>query len=1097
MSGLEEILAKLLVADNAVIQQGTGELSLAFKDPEVIPALCNVIVTAENPQIRQYAAVLLRKRFSKSKNWAKLTVEVRNSIKQGLVQALVNEPKQLVKNSIAQFIGTLVKHEFPRQSWPELLQFLERLTSSANYEEKELGMYTLSVITEISPDQFEKHLSSMMFLFNGTLNSLQDLGSPLAFYTVLTLNSLVPVIGSDANVQSMLNQLMPKLMAIVRAQVAADEDRGVQAMEIFETMFESSITVVVHHIEPLVQMCLTMARDKSLDSSVRVKALNQIGWITRLKKKSVVKKNIVPGILDTLFFVMNAPPEDDDDDEDYFADENEGSTPMACATQTLDVLAMHIPPEKLIPPMLQYIEPALQGEDVYAKRASYIALAVLAEGCAECIRTKYLELLLRCICNGITSKEAVVRNAALFALGRFSEHLQPEISNFASELLPVLFEYLAQLCAQLQKDGKEPPGVYKMFYALEMFCENLGEKLLPYLPILMERLFTALNPANSVNLRELALSAIGSAANAAKEEMIPYFPRIMECLKMYLVDTVNPGENGVSGDSTSDEDQLKAQALDTLGVLARTVGAAHFKPLAHECINSGLSIAEKCDDPDIRKSAYGLIASVSTVAGEDMGPNLPRIVELMLSSIRSCEGIVPHFKEDEGAAFPVYEDVSDTGDEEDIGSESDEEEDDDDSDIAGYSVENSYAEEKVDACLALRDIASNSKTAFVPYLDTAFKEVFKLINYPRDDIRKSSIEALAAFCVSFYIHDTSEGKKALAEALNMFVPKLAEIIRTDMERDVVMTALDAYCEMLKEGGSSILKGEGHRDAIINSIKDVLQCKVECQDNIEEDDSESDDEDAEQDELLIECAGDIIPKLGKAMTPDDFSVYFEQFYPLLIAKTKKSCTIAQRSFSIGTISESIEPLSYRVSAYAPNLLNILLNASKDKHEDVRNNAIFGLGELVLHGKEALHQQYPAILQALSAAIAKESNAIALDNICGALARLIITNVELIPMEQVFPVYLQYLPLREDFEENKKVFESFSYLYKLGHPVLLPHLGKIVTIATTVLDTSQIDKETESNIVELLKSAQRDFPDAFSAVAGSMSPELSSKIQRLFS
>ncbi|XP_046390558.1 importin-4-like [Ischnura elegans] len=1095
MAPLEEILAKLLVADNTVIQQGTGELSEAFKDPEVIPALCNVIVSSENPQIRQYAAVLLRKRFSKTKNWTKVNVEVRNGIKQGILQALVNEPKQLVKNSIAQLIGTIVKHEFPRQSWPELLQFLHQLTSSANAEEKELGMYALSVVTEISSEQFESHLSSLMVLFNNTLNSLQDLGSLLGFYTILTLNSLVPVIGTDANLQSMLSQLMPKIMEAVRAQVAADEDRGVQAMEIFETMYDSSISIVVHHIKPLIQMCLTMARDKSLGTAVRVKALNNIGWITKLKKKSVVKQNIVPSILDTLFLLMCIPP-DDDDDEDYFADDNEGNTPMTCATQTLDVLALHLPPEKLIPPMLQYIEPALQGVDLYAKRASYLSLAVLAEGCAECIRTKYLELFLRCICNGITSKETVVRNAALFALGQFSEHLQPEISNFASDLLPVLFDYLDQLCTQLQTDGKEPPGVDRMFYALEMFCENLGEKLLPYLPVLMERLFTALNPANSVHLRELGLSAIGAAANAAKEDMIPYFPRIMECLKMYLLQTATPQENGGGGDSTSDEDQLKGQALDTLGVLARTVGAAHFKPLAHECINLGLSIAEKCDDPDIRKSAYGLFASVSTVAGEEMGSTLPRIVELLLASVRSCEGIVPHFKDEEGAAFPVYEDVSDTGDEEDIGSESDDEDKDDDSEIAGYSVENSYAEEKEEACLALREIAANAKSAFVPYLETSFKEVFKLINYPQEDIRKSSIEALSSFCISFYTHDTSEDKKALAEALNMFVPKLAEIVRTDMERDVVMSALDAYCEMLKEGGSSILKGEGHREAIVNSIKDVLQCKVECQDAIE-DDSESDDEDAEQDELLIECAGDIIPKLGKAMSPDDFAVYFEQFYPLLIAKTKKSCTVAQKSFSIGTISESIEPLSYRVSAYALNLLPLLLNASKDKNDDVRNNAIYGLGELVLYGKETLHPHFPQILQALSAAIAKETNAMALDNICGALARLIITNVELIPMDQVFPVYLKYLPLREDFEENKKVFESFAHLYKVGHPVLLAHLGQIVNIAATVLNTKQLDKDTESIIVELLKTAQRDFPDAFSAVVVSLSPELSSKIQQLFS
>lgn len=61
---------------------------------------------------------------------------------------------------------------------------------------------------------------------------------------------------------------------------------------------------------------------------------------------------------------------------------------------------------------------------MYAKKASHLALAVVVEGCSECIRTKYLELFLQCISKGITDPAGVVRNAALFALGQFSEHLQ-------------------------------------------------------------------------------------------------------------------------------------------------------------------------------------------------------------------------------------------------------------------------------------------------------------------------------------------------------------------------------------------------------------------------------------------------------------------------------------------------------------------------------------------------------------------------------------------------------------------------------------------------------------------------------------------------
>jgi hypothetical protein len=47
-------------------------------------------------------------------------------------------------------------------------------------------------------------------------------------------------------------------------------------------------------------------------------------------------------------------------------------------------------------------------------------------------------------------------------------------------------------------------------------------------------------------------------------------------------------------------------------------------------------------------------------------------------------------------------------------------------------------------------------------------------------------------------------------------------------------------------------------------------------------------------------------------------------------------------------------------------------------------------------------YQDILQALSASVAKESHAGTLDNICGALAKMIIANSAGIPLEQVMQI-----------------------------------------------------------------------------------------------
>lgn len=52
---------------------------------------------------------------------------------------------------------------------------------------------------------------------------------------------------------------------------------------------------------------------------------------------------------------MCEPPDEDDEDEDYFADDDDDSSPSTNAAQTLDVLALSLPPEKLITPVVNYI----------------------------------------------------------------------------------------------------------------------------------------------------------------------------------------------------------------------------------------------------------------------------------------------------------------------------------------------------------------------------------------------------------------------------------------------------------------------------------------------------------------------------------------------------------------------------------------------------------------------------------------------------------------------------------------------------------------------------------------------------------------------
>ena len=164
--------------------------------------------------------------------------------------------------------------------------------------------------------------------------------------------------------------------------------------------------------------------------------------------------------------------------------------------------------------------------------------------------------------------------------------------------------------------------------------------------------------------------------------------------------------------------------LDTLGVVARTIGEATFLPFSEECLHFTLNLVKSKDDPDLRKCGYGVFASVSSVLKDGMSPALPAIIPLLITAVENNEGEFIHQfasiaaidqeknKNHFGAGVELVKEEddefpNDMDDDEDVSPMDND--DDDEDDNAGYTVENAYLEEKEEACLALREIAANSR----------------------------------------------------------------------------------------------------------------------------------------------------------------------------------------------------------------------------------------------------------------------------------------------------------------------------------------------------------------------------------------------------
>uniref|UniRef100_A0A8I3XCL9 Importin 4 n=1 Tax=Callithrix jacchus TaxID=9483 RepID=A0A8I3XCL9_CALJA len=1055
-ASLEQLLRELLLPDTERILRATEQLHIALRAPAALPALCDLLTSAADPQIRQFAAVLTRRRLNT--RWRRLAAEQRESLKSLILTALQRETEHCVILSLAQLSGTIFRKE-GLEAWPQLLQLLQHSTHSPHSPEREMGLLLLSVVVTSWPEAFQPHHRELLQLLNETLG---EVGSPgLLFYSLRTLTTMAPYLSTED--VPLAQMLVPKLIVAVQTLIPIDEAKACEALEALDELLESEVPIITPHLSKVLTFCLEVARNVALGNAIRVRILCSLTFLVKVKSKALLKNRLLPPLLHTLFPIMAAEPppgqldpEDQDSEEEEWEIELMGETPKHFAVQVVDMLALHLPPEKLCPQLMPMLQEALRNESPYQRKAGLLVLAVLSDGAGDHIRQRLLPPLLQIVCKGLEDPLQVVHNAALFALGQFSENLQPHISSYSKEVMPLLLAYLKSV----------PLGhtvhLAKACYALENFVENLGPKVQPYLPELMECMLHPLRNPSSPRVKELAVSALGAIATAAQASLLPYFPAIMEHLREFLL--------------TGHEDlrPVQIQSLETLGVLARAVGEP-MRPLAEECCQLGLGLCDQVDDPDLRRCTYSLFAALSGLMGEGLAPHLERITTLMLLSLRSTEGIVPQY--DGSSSFLLFDDESDGEEEEELMDEDMEEED--DSEISGYSIENAFFNEKEDACAALGEISVNTSVAFLPYMESVFEEVFKLLKCPYLNVRKAAHEALGQFCCALHKACQScpsePNSAALQAALARVVPSYVQAVNGERERQVVMAVLEALTGVLRSCGTLALQPPGRLAELCSMLKAVLQRK------------------AEYDAMLLEHAGEAIPALAAAAGGDSFAPFFAGFLPLLLCKTKQGCTVAEKSFAVGTLAESIQGLGAASAQFVSRLLPVLLSTAREADPEVRSNAIFGMGVLAEHGGCPAQEHFPKLLGLLFPLLARERHDRVRDNICGALARLLMASPMRKPEPQVLAALLHALPLKEDLEEWVTIGRLFSFLYQSSPDQVIDVAPELLRICSLILDDNKIPPDTKAALLLLLTFLAKEHADSFQAALGSLPVDKAQELQ----
>ncbi|KAJ7043551.1 armadillo-type protein [Mycena alexandri] len=1040
VEGLHNLLLQVTSIDTLQVKGATAKLNLEYyKNPACIVALTTIIATPAAAQaVRQLAAVEMRKRVSQNSGalWGQLPQSDREQIKEKLPEIVLSDPDNLVRHSVARVMAAIANIEFPVGTWPQLLPFLHQTCVSPQVVHREVGVFILYTVLDSIVEGFKDHLQSFFKLFSQLLADPESI--EVRIHTVRALGVIASYIESEdkADVKAFQASL-PAIMEVIGQCVSTGNESGArQLFDVLETLlilspFSGSTS------PDLANFLLQLGANRAYETELRVLSLNALNWTIVYKKSKIQSNNLGAAILQGLMpITTEAEPEEIDDD-----------APSRSALRIIDGLATGLPPSQVFPPLRALITEYFSSPEANNRRGAMLALGICVEGCSEYM-TPLLADVWPVIEAGLRDPDAGVRKASCVAVCCMCEWLSDECTARHAVLVPGIMALI-----------NDPDTQRSACTALDALLEILHDFIGIYLANIMECL-NALLATAPIAVKSVVIGAIGSAAHAAKEGFMPYFQPTMEQLQHFLSLT-NEGE----------EVELRGITVDAIGTFSEAVGKDAFQ---------GVEVGS----PRLRECSFLFFGVIAKVFEEEFAVYLPNVIPPLLQSCAQTE---------QGEELSVMEGSSAFGTgtspqnaitimDEKVDANGNDMLEVEDIDLEKMMDANSaIAVEKEIAADTLGTLFAATQMHFLPYVEQCALQLIEMLPHYYEGIRKSATDSLLEIVRTFYdLSDHPEWTAGLTgnqplpapvKDLNEHALKaLLEMYETEDNKSVVTTLCNSLAETILKIGPGFL--EGHLEEISMMAMQILDQKAECQQDPDQDDDEEAPEDqAEYETVLISSAGDVVSAIANALGAD-FAPAFGTFYPLIAKYYKKSRSLNERSSTIGCLAEIISGMKGAITPSTEPLLELCHKALSDPEADVLSNAAFATGLLVENSEQDLTAQYLPLLAALRPLfnVQPDSPANALnarDNAAGAVARLILRNVAAVPLDQVLPILVAALPLRNDLLENRPVFRALFYLFRTNGAALHPYVGNLLPVFAHVLDPSAADQLGDDIRAELFQ------------------------------
>ena len=269
----------------------------------MVPALLNHARSDADPQVRQLAAVVLKRRVLA--HWSKLPRDHQEQVKNILLDAIVKEPLGVVRRSVADVVSKVAKATVPMGQWNQLPEFLAQCTQSPEEAHRDVAFVLFASLTETIISVMTQHFATLGGLFRAGLG---DASLSVRLAALRAVLALICNMSGEPGEIKIAQELVPHVISTARNAIAAGEETNAGlAYEVLDELIESQPKALAGHIPDVVGFCVEVASAPGLESVTRRRALDVIAFLARYKPKALLRAKLVAPLLRVLCPLCGEP----------------------------------------------------------------------------------------------------------------------------------------------------------------------------------------------------------------------------------------------------------------------------------------------------------------------------------------------------------------------------------------------------------------------------------------------------------------------------------------------------------------------------------------------------------------------------------------------------------------------------------------------------------------------------------------------------------------------------------------------------------------------------------------------------------------------